>query len=109
MSVIEDIVARPADGQLGPIVQLEGVRKSFGDNLVLDGIDLEVATGEVLVIIGPSGSGKSTLLRCVNLLEPIQAGRIRFEGEQITARASTSPMSVSGSGSSSSSSTCSRT
>ena len=51
---------------------------------MLDGIDLEVQTGEVLVVIGPSGSGKSTLLRCVNLLEPIQAGRITFEGEEIT-------------------------
>ena len=67
-----------------PMIQLEGVRKSFGDNLVLDGIDLDVQTGEVLVVIGPSGSGKSTLLRCVNLLEPIQAGRIFFEGEEIT-------------------------
>jgi polar amino acid transport system ATP-binding protein len=70
----------------GPMIELEGVRKSFGDNLVLDGIDLEVAAGEVLVIIGPSGSGKSTLLRCVNLLEPIQAGRILFEGAEITGR-----------------------
>jgi ABC-type polar amino acid transport system ATPase subunit len=67
-----------------PMVQLEGVRKSFGDNLVLDGIDLSVAHGEVLVVIGPSGSGKSTLLRCVNLLEPIQEGRIFLEGEEIT-------------------------
>ena len=72
------------DRRVGPILRLEGVRKSFGDNLVLDGIDLEVPTGEVLVVIGPSGSGKSTLLRCVNLLEPIQAGRIFFEGEEIT-------------------------
>jgi ABC-type polar amino acid transport system ATPase subunit len=69
-----------------PMVQLEGVRKSFGDNLVLDGIDLDVAQGEVLVIIGPSGSGKSTLLRCVNLLEPIQEGRIFLEGEEITGK-----------------------
>jgi ABC-type polar amino acid transport system ATPase subunit len=69
-----------------PMVRLEGVRKSFGDLLVLDGIDLEVAQGEVLVIIGPSGSGKSTLLRCVNLLEPIQAGRIFLEGEEITRK-----------------------
>src|SRR6186713_2292606 len=69
-----------------PMIQLEGVRKSFGDNLVLAGIDLSVAHGEVLVIIGPSGSGKSTLLRCVNLLEPIQAGRIFLEGEEITAK-----------------------
>jgi polar amino acid transport system ATP-binding protein len=69
-----------------PMVRLEGVRKSFGDNLVLDGIDLDVAMGEVLVVIGPSGSGKSTLLRCVNLLEPVQAGRIFLEGEEITRK-----------------------
>lgn len=68
------------------MVQLEGVRKSFGDNLVLDGIDLDVAHGEVLVVIGPSGSGKSTLLRCVNLLEPIQEGRIYLEGDEITRK-----------------------
>jgi len=68
------------------MVRLEAVRKSFGDNLVLDSIDLSVGHGEVLVIIGPSGSGKSTLLRCVNLLEPIQAGRIFLEGEEITRK-----------------------
>jgi ABC-type polar amino acid transport system ATPase subunit len=68
------------------LVRLEAVRKSFGDNLVLDGIDLDVATGEVLTIIGPSGSGKSTLLRCVNLLEPVDSGRIFLEGEEITRR-----------------------
>jgi ABC-type polar amino acid transport system ATPase subunit len=69
-----------------PDIQLEGVRKSFGDNVVLDGIDLTVNAGEALVIIGPSGSGKSTLLRCVNLLEPIDSGRIFFEGEEITRK-----------------------
>lgn len=72
--------------EAGTMVRLEGVRKSFGDNLVLDGVDLSVDPGEVLVIIGPSGSGKSTLLRCVNLLEPIQAGRILLEGEEITRK-----------------------
>ncbi|MEO5577252.1 MAG: amino acid ABC transporter ATP-binding protein [Gaiellaceae bacterium] len=69
-----------------PVVRLEGVHKSFGDNEVLCGIDLEVRSGEVLTIIGPSGSGKSTLLRCVNLLEPLNAGRIFFEGEEITRK-----------------------
>ena len=69
-----------------PVVRLEGVHKSFGDNDVLRGIDLEVASGEVLTIIGPSGSGKSTLLRCVNLLEPLNDGRIFFEGEEITRK-----------------------
>jgi polar amino acid transport system ATP-binding protein len=66
------------------IIRLEAVRKSFGDNLVLDGIDLDVAPGEVLVVIGASGSGKSTLLRCVNLLESLDSGRIFFEGREIT-------------------------
>jgi ABC-type polar amino acid transport system ATPase subunit len=83
-------LAAPAEPETasadGAVVRLEDVRKSFGDNLVLDGIDLEVATGEVLVVIGPSGSGKSTLLRCVNLLEPLDSGRIYFEGEEITRR-----------------------
>jgi polar amino acid transport system ATP-binding protein len=78
------VVAPVPDGDA--VVRLEQVRKSFGDNLVLDGIDLEVAPGEVLVVIGRSGSGKSTLLRCVNLLEPIDSGRIFFEGEDLTRR-----------------------
>jgi ABC-type polar amino acid transport system ATPase subunit len=69
-----------------PVVRLEGVHKSFGDNEVLRGIDLEVRAGEVLTIVGPSGSGKSTLLRCVNLLEPLNAGRIFLEGEEITRK-----------------------
>ena len=70
----------------GPAVRLDGVRKSFGDHVVLDGIDLSVDTGEALVIIGPSGSGKSTLLRCVNLLEPIDAGHIFLDGREITGK-----------------------
>ena len=69
-----------------PVVRLENVKKSFGDNVVLDGIDLTVDTAQALVVIGPSGSGKSTLLRCVNLLEPIDSGRIFFDGEEITAK-----------------------
>jgi ABC-type polar amino acid transport system ATPase subunit len=72
-------------------VRLEDVHKSFGDNAVLRGIDLTVAAGEVLVVIGPSGSGKSTLLRCVNLLEPIQSGRVFLEGEEITRKGADVP------------------
>jgi ABC-type polar amino acid transport system ATPase subunit len=68
------------------MVRLEGVTKSFGDLLVLDSIDLTVDQGEVLVVIGPSGSGKSTLLRCVNLLEPVDSGRVFLEGQEITAK-----------------------
>jgi polar amino acid transport system ATP-binding protein len=74
-----------ADGP-GPALVLEGVHKSFGRLEVLKGIDLSVAEHEVVCLIGASGSGKSTLLRCVNLLEPIDRGRIVVEGEEITAR-----------------------
>jgi len=73
-------------GASAPMVRLEAVRKSFGDLVVLDGIDLEVAPGDVLVVIGPSGSGKSTLLRCVNLLEPVDSGRIYLEGREVTGK-----------------------
>jgi polar amino acid transport system ATP-binding protein len=66
-------------------VRLEGVVKSFGKVEVLRGIDLSVAEHEVVCLIGASGSGKSTLLRCVNLLEPIDEGRIFLGGEEITA------------------------
>jgi polar amino acid transport system ATP-binding protein len=64
---------------------LEGVRKSFGRLEVLRGVDLAMADHEVVALIGASGSGKSTLLRCVNLLEPVDRGRIVVEGEEITA------------------------
>jgi ABC-type polar amino acid transport system ATPase subunit len=82
------ILARESapSGRENPMIRLEAVRKSFGDNLVLERIDLEVSAGEVLVIIGPSGSGKSTLLRCVNLLEPVDSGRVFFEGQEITRK-----------------------
>ena len=63
-------------------LRLEGVHKSFGKLEVLRGIDLAVAEHEVICLIGASGSGKSTLLRCVNLLEPIDAGRIVVEGDR---------------------------
>jgi polar amino acid transport system ATP-binding protein len=69
-------------------LRLEGIRKSFGSNEVLRGIDLELAEHEVVCLIGASGSGKSTLLRCVNLLEPLDAGRIWLAGEELTRRGS---------------------
>ena len=67
-------------------VAIQGLHKSFGKLEVLRGIDLEVAQHEVVCLIGASGSGKSTLLRCLNLLEPIDSGRIELHGEEITAR-----------------------
>jgi polar amino acid transport system ATP-binding protein len=66
------------------MVELRGVHKSFGSIEVLRGVDLTVARGEVVVIIGPSGGGKSTLLRCVNLLEPVTSGRVLLESEDLT-------------------------
>jgi polar amino acid transport system ATP-binding protein len=69
-----------------PAVTIERLHKSFGKLEVLRGVDLEVAQHEVVCLIGASGSGKSTLLRCVNLLEPIDGGRIELQGEEITAR-----------------------
>jgi polar amino acid transport system ATP-binding protein len=68
------------------MLRLEGVHKSFGDLHVLRGVNLEVARGGVVCVIGPSGSGKSTLLRCINLLEPPDDGRIYLEGVEITGR-----------------------
>jgi len=65
---------------------VEGLYKSFDQLEVLRGIDLEVREHEVVCLIGASGSGKSTFLRCMNLLEPIDAGRILIEGEEITAQ-----------------------
>ena len=66
------------------IVRVTGLRKSFGANEVLKGIDLSIMPGEVVCVIGPSGSGKSTLLRCVNLLEKPSAGRVELLGVDIT-------------------------
>ncbi len=68
-----------------PLVTLERVGKSFGDNRVLSDVDLSVEAGEVVVVIGPSGSGKSTLCRCINRLETIDEGRILFEGNPLPA------------------------
>jgi polar amino acid transport system ATP-binding protein len=68
------------------MVRAEGVRKSYGHCDALRGIDLEVATGEVMCLIGPSGSGKSTFLRCINHLEKVDAGRLEVDGELVGYR-----------------------
>ncbi len=69
-----------------PLVKARNVHKSFADLEVLKGIDLDVAPGEVVVVLGPSGSGKSTFLRCINHLESINQGSIEVDGEQIGYR-----------------------
>lgn len=79
-------VVRPRGAGPAIVVRAEGVRKSFGRNEVLKGIDLEVHRGKVVVILGPSGSGKSTFLRCINHLESIDGGSIQVDGVQIGYR-----------------------
>jgi polar amino acid transport system ATP-binding protein len=76
----------PSADPARPLVQAEGVRKSFGAVEVLKGIDLEVQQGEVLCIVGPSGSGKSTFLRCINHLERVDGGFLRVDGELVGYR-----------------------
>ncbi|WP_022893189.1 amino acid ABC transporter ATP-binding protein [Agromyces subbeticus] len=71
-------------GATGPVLRLRGVRRAFGDHLVLDGIDLDVAAHEVVALVGSSGSGKSTLLRTVNLIERIDDGEILLQGRDIS-------------------------
>jgi polar amino acid transport system ATP-binding protein len=78
-------VTGPGDAAGAAALRIVGLRKSFGPLEVLQGIDLLLVEHEVVCLIGASGSGKSTLLRCVNLLEPIDEGRIFVEGEEITA------------------------
>ena len=68
------------------MVRAQGVRKSYGHFDALRGIDLEVAAGEVMCLIGPSGSGKSTFLRCINHLEKVDAGRLEVDGELVGYR-----------------------
>ncbi|MFI6346634.1 amino acid ABC transporter ATP-binding protein [Streptomyces sp. NPDC050560] len=83
----QDLRKAPRDAAGGtPMVRAEGVHKSFGGLHVLQGIDLEVAAGEVFCLIGPSGSGKSTFLRCINHLEKINAGRLYVDGELVGYR-----------------------
>ena len=78
-------MANDTVAQGGPLIRVEGLRKSFGSHLVLKDIDLSVNQGEVVTIIGASGSGKSTLLRCMNLLETPDSGHIWFHGEDLAA------------------------
>jgi polar amino acid transport system ATP-binding protein len=70
----------------GPIIELRGVHKHFGTVQAVRGVDLAVARGEVVVIVGPSGSGKSTVLRCLNLLEAPSAGEVWFEGKRVDGK-----------------------
>ncbi len=74
----------PATGHLGPVLDVRGVVKRFGSNIVLRGLDLAVDAHEVVVLLGASGSGKSTLLRTVNLLERVDDGQIFLQGTDIT-------------------------
>jgi polar amino acid transport system ATP-binding protein len=80
---MSDIATTPSPN--GAYLRLENVHKSFGKLHVLRGVNMEVARGEVVCVIGPSGSGKSTLLRCINLLEPPEEGNVILEGKNLCA------------------------
>lgn len=69
-----------------PVIQLEGLCKRFGEHDVLNGINISVSKGEVISVIGSSGSGKSTMLRCINLLDTLTSGTVRFHGKDIYDR-----------------------
>ena len=69
------------------LLELENLTKKYEDQVILDGINLKIKQGEVIVVVGPSGCGKSTLLRCINALEPIQGGVVRLQGEEIKQEA----------------------
>ncbi|MEF2966461.1 amino acid ABC transporter ATP-binding protein [Paenibacillus sp. M1] len=83
-------IANPAelagtDTKTETLLEIKGLVKQFGERRVLDGIDLQVKRGEVIVVLGPSGCGKSTLLRCLNGLESVQGGSIGYAGKDLTA------------------------
>ncbi len=65
------------------LLQVKNLVKEYGETRILDGVNLDIARGEVVVVVGPSGCGKSTLLRCINALEPIQGGQVFLEGEAV--------------------------
>lgn len=92
-----------------PVLEVSGLVKTYGDRVVLRGIDLTVDEHEVVTLIGASGSGKSTLLRCVDLLEDIDDGRILLDGTDVSDPVPTTPRHAGGWGWSSSPTTCSRT
>ena len=69
-----------------PIIKIQGLKKEFGKNKVIQGIDFNLMAGEKVVVLGPSGSGKSTFLRCINWIEEPTAGEIYFEGKLLTAK-----------------------
>jgi polar amino acid transport system ATP-binding protein len=83
MPTLPDTPGVPTAVEL-PAISIQGLSKSFGTNEVLKDISLDVATGEVVCVIGPSGSGKSTLLRCVNLLETPTSGTVHVGGDEMT-------------------------
>lgn len=92
-SLREDQAARETElNRHPPAVQITGLHKRYGTQTVLDGFDLDVRTGEVVVVLGPSGSGKSTLLRCINHLEQWDAGEIRVGGRRLGIRVDGRPM-----------------
>ncbi len=68
---------------MSAVVEIAGLHKHYGSFHALKGIDLSIAHGEVVVVVGPSGSGKSTLIRCINLLEDYQRGEVRVDGERV--------------------------
>ena len=86
MTVIDDAPVEAEQRDESALLQLRNVTKRFGDLTALDGVDLDVREGEVVVLIGPSGSGKSTLIRCVQQLEMIDGGAIYFDGELLGYR-----------------------
>jgi polar amino acid transport system permease protein len=91
--VAMDHAGRATRLALGPItVEVTGLRKSYGEHVVLDGLDLAVRAGEIVALLGPSGSGKSTLLRCINRLETWDAGLVRVGGRRVGFREDGRPL-----------------